>query len=361
VATARTGSSSQILLGLAAFVVVVAGMRAAQAILVPFLLAGFIALLLAPLLFWLQERGIPSALALLMVLLVLLSGGGVFGGLIGNAITGFTQALPLYQERFQELVTVATNAASARGLELFDGQNTEAFDPKAILGVVGTLAGSLGGILNNALMIFLTVCFMLLEASSVPAKIQEAMANRPGSSPEDMAGRMGEIGEAIRRYLGIKALTSGLTGLIVYFWLLFVGVNLPALCALLAFFLNFVAAIGSILAAIPAVLLALVDGGTSMAALAASGYLAVNVCIGYVLEPRVMGEGMGLSALVVLMSLVFWGFVLGPVGTVLAVPLTVMFRIVLSERPQTHWIAVLLGPAVAPTDADESTEAAAEA
>jgi len=157
---------------------------------------------------------------------------------------------------------------------------------------------------------------------------------------------MTEIGEAIRRYLGIKTLTSLLTGFLAYSILLVLGVKFAALWALIAFLLNFVPAIGSVLAAIPAVALALVDNSGQTALLVTAGYIVINIAIGNFLEPRVMGEGMGLSPLVVLLSLIFWGWVLGPVGMVLAVPLTVILRIMLLSQPHMHWLAILLGPAI---------------
>jgi len=110
--------------------------------------------------------------------------------------------------------------------------------------------------------------------------------------------------------------------------------------------LNFVPAVGSILAAVPTIALALVDGGPDLAIAVTILYLAVNMTIGNFIEPQVLGQGVGLSPLVVVTSLVFWGFVLGPVGMVLAVPLTVILRIALDSQPQTQWLAVLLGPAV---------------
>jgi len=123
------------------------------------------------------------------------------------------------------------------------------------------------------------------------------------------------------------------------------GVKFAPLWGLVAFLLNFVPAIGSVIAAIPAVALAVVDNGPETAISVAIGYIIINISIGNFLEPRVMGEGMGLSPLVVLMSLVFWGWVLGSVGMVLAVPLTVILRITLDSQPSTQWVAILLGPA----------------
>lgn len=341
VSTEHSHPTSNALLAGASVVVIVAGLKAASSLFVPFLLAGFIGLLCAPALFWLRDRGLPNPIALIVVLLGLFGIGAVFGGLMSTSINEFTRLLPSYQERFGSVVVSVTDTLGQYGIDF--GANPEEanpFDPQAALGIVGGLAGNLGSLLNNAFLIFLAVCFILLEASSFPRKVADAFGNSP-----EIESRMTEIGQAIRRYLGIKTLTSMLTGLLAYSALMLLGVQFAPLWGLIAFLLNFVPAIGSIMAAIPAVALAVVDNGFQTAGLTALSYISINIAVGNFLEPRVMGDGMGLSPLIVVSSLVFWGWVLGPVGMVLAVPLTVILRITLGSQPQTEWVAVLLGPA----------------
>ncbi len=330
------------MLALASVVVIVAGLKAASPILVPFLLASFIALLSSPALFWMRARGLPNSLALFVVLSGLLGIGAFFGGLLSSSINEFTQMLPSYQARFGRALVDLIAQLAAYGID-FGASPEEAnpFDPETTLGIAGNLAGSLGTLVNNAFLIFLTVFFILLEAASIPRKIQEAF----GMSPT-LDGQVAEVATAVRRYLVIKSIASSVTGLIVYGGLVALGVKFAPLWGLVAFLLNFVPAVGSIIAALPTVALAFVDGGPELAIAVAVLYLTVNVTIGNFIEPQVLGQGVGLSPLVVVTSLVFWGFVLGPVGMVLAVPLTVILRIALDNQPQTQWLAVLLGPAV---------------
>jgi predicted PurR-regulated permease PerM len=136
------------------------------------------------------------------------------------------------------------------------------------------------------------------------------------------------------------------TGLVIWLWLTLIGVDFAALWAMLAFLLNFVPNIGSVIAAIPAVLLALVQLGPGPALLTMVGYMVVNVVIGSLIEPKIMGRGLGLSTLVVFVSLVFWGYVLGPAGMLLSVPLTMVLKIALDSNPQTRPAAILLGPEI---------------
>ena len=142
----------------------------------------------------------------------------------------------------------------------------------------------------------------------------------------------------------------------VTIWLAILRVDYPVLWGLLAFMFNYVPNIGSIIAAVPAILLAFIQLGTTTAIMAALGYIAFNVIIGNVIEPRFMGRGLGLSTLVVFLSLIFWGWVLGPVGMVLSIPLTMTMKIGLSSREETMWISTLLGTATLQQLAREETE-----
>jgi predicted PurR-regulated permease PerM len=141
----------------------------------------------------------------------------------------------------------------------------------------------------------------------------------------------------------IKTLTSLATGIAITIWMLILGVDYPLLWGFLAFMLNYIPTIGSIIAAIPTALLALVQLGSGYMVLVLIGYLVVNITIGNFIEPKVMGRGLGLSTLVVFLSLVFWGYILGPVGMLLAVPLTMILKIALGSSEETSWIATMLG------------------
>jgi len=160
----------------------------------------------------------------------------------------------------------------------------------------------------------------------------------------------------VQRYMAIKTWMSLMTGCVVALWLYIIGVDYPLLWGLLAFLLNYVPNIGSIIAAVPAVLLALIQLGGGSAILAGAGYLVVNMAIGNFLEPRVMGKGLGLSTLVVFISLVFWGWVFGPVGMLLSVPLTMTIKIALDSNEETRWASVLLGSETGPPPPPEELD-----
>jgi len=329
---------ARFLLVVAAFVIVVAGMRAAVSILVPFLLAAFIAIICAPLLFWLKRMKIPGPLALLIVIVGILGIGASMGVLIGASLGDFSAAVPTYQIRLQEETKVILTWLKGMDIEVSEQVIFEYFNPGAVMRFVGTSLTTISSGLTNAFFILLTVIFILLEVSSFPVKLRAIL----GDSHPSLANFDKVIGE-VKHYLSLKTLTSLATGVAIAVWLAALGVDYPLLWGLLAFMLNFVPNIGSIIAAIPAILLALIQLGLGSAVLTAIAFLVVNFAIGFFAEPRLMGYRMGLSTLVVFLSLIFWGWVLGPIGMLLSVPLTMTVKIALQSNESTRWMAILLG------------------
>ena len=325
------------LVSTAAFVIVVAGMRAAQDLLVPFLLSGFIAIIVAPALFFLQSKKFPTAVALLVVIAAVIAVGMLVGVLVGGSVDDFAAKLPLYQERLQTQIHALLAWLTGVGIAVPEDTLLKLMDPGKAMQMAALGLRSLGSLLTNTLLILLTVIFILLEASSFPHKLRRILPD-----PETGFQHLGRFLENIQHYMAIKSATSLLTGVTIALWLWIVGVDYPLLWGMLAFFLNFVPNIGSFLAAIPALLLALIQLGPGGALWALIGYLIINNLVGNLIEPRFMGRGLGLSTLVVFLSLVFWGWVLGPVGMFLSVPLTMMAKIALDSDDQTRWIAILL-------------------
>lgn len=334
----HTSVGSRYLITAASFVVVVAGMKAATPILIPFILAIFIAIICAPLLYWLQRKKVPNALAVLIVVLGILGLTTLTGYFVGSSINNFTRSLPAYLESLKGIQASVVAWLAGMDIQLNRQLLEEHFNPGVALQMSANMLTGLGGMATNMFMILLTVVFILLEAAGFRAKIQAAVAD-----PKQTLGHFSEFTESVNRYLAIKTAVSLATGLVITIWLAILGVDYPVLWGLLAFFLNFVPNIGSIIAAIPAVLLALVQFGIGRTMVVAAGYLVVNILVGSIIEPKFMGQGLGLSTLVVFLSLIFWGWVLGPVGMLLSVPLTMIVKIALGSFDDTRWISIMLG------------------
>jgi predicted PurR-regulated permease PerM len=223
--------------------------------------------------------------------------------------------------------------------ELVMGQ----FDPAMVIRLVVSTAGSIGQLLSNGILILLTVVFILLEASSLPGKVARAFGSDLAHQSTEARARFQVVIDSVRTYIALKTAISILTGLLIAVWLWFLGVPYAGLWGLFAFLLNYIPNIGSIIAAIPALLIAWLDLGWLPALACGAGFLAVNLVIGNFIEPRVMGRGLGLSPLIVFCSMVFWGWVLGPVGMLASVPLTMAVRVALEGFDDTRWLGILLG------------------
>jgi predicted PurR-regulated permease PerM len=331
-------SGARILIILASFVIVVAGIKSADAILVTFLLSGFFAIICAPPFIFMQNRGMPAWLSLLVIVFFISVIQLLFFTLVASSVADFSQALPSYQLRLQGLFTHFVTYLASWGINLPAGALREHFNPALVLKLSANALGGLGGVLSNSFMIILTVIFMLFEGMTLPSKLEKAFGSDSPHIPQ-----FKRFVGTVKQYMTIKTLVSLLTGGIVYIWLIVLGVDYALLWGVLAFLLNFVPNIGSIIAAVPAVLMALIQLGPWTALFVASGYLVVNTLVGNVIEPRFMGKGLGLSTLVVFLSLVFWGWLLGPVGMLLSVPLTMLMKIALESSEDTRWLAILMG------------------
>ncbi len=319
------------------FIIVVAGMQAAAAIINPFLLAVFLATLCSPLLSGLRRLGLPNGLAVALIILGLLVIALLLMVFVGRSVNALARELPLCQERLAEFFNKTSLWLNQMGVDISNSLLTDYITPGKVMGVVSYGLSLFRGLFTNMFLILLTVLFILLEASSFPRKLQEA-----STDPDKSLGQVKAMTENINHYMGLKALFSLATGMALWILLALIGVDFAGTWGLLAFFLNFIPSIGSIIAAIPAILWALIQLGLPAALLTLLAYLAVNVTIGNFLEPRFMGRKLGLSPLVVFLSLIFWGWVLGPIGMVLSVPLTMIAKIALASSEETRWIAVML-------------------
>lgn len=324
-------------------VVVTAGLRAAASWMVPLVLALFVAAVSLPAMNAFRRLGLPGALAVLLVLLVdsiVLIGLGM---IVVRAAAEIRDALPRYVERFQVMEGDLLAQLERWGVEVDALTYAELVQPERVLGVATTLLRSLTEAFSAFVLLLLFLIFILIEAARLPAKLQAAF----GGPSFDLA-QLGRILGEVQSYLAVKTLVSIVTGLLVGTGAAVLGVDFALLWGLLAFVLNFVPSVGSIVAGIPAVLVALVQHGPGTAVALASVFLVVNVVLGNLLEPAIMGRRLGLSTFFVILAVVYWGFVWGPVGMLLSLPLTLAVKIGLEQSAELRWVAVLMGPGPPP-------------
>ncbi|MDH3545759.1 MAG: AI-2E family transporter [Gammaproteobacteria bacterium] len=323
----------------AAVVIIVYGLQMAKVVLVPFLIAAFLALITVRPMLWMQKNRVPAIVAALgivsMIMLILF----MLGAIVGTSLADFTAALPTYQERldvivervFEFVANLFSDDESVQSL-------SDMIDPGWAMGLAASILNGLKDVLTNIFLIIFTMIFILLEASTVETKI-EAAFGRSTQSLEQPRAFLSNLG----RYLGFKTLVSIATGISAGVLTWVIGLDFPLLWAMLAFLLNYVPTIGSIIAAVPAVLLALVQLGPGEATATAIGFIGINMLFGNFIEPRLMGYGVGISPLIVFIGLVFWGWVFGPIGMLLSVPLTMTLKLALESDARTRWVAILLG------------------
>jgi predicted PurR-regulated permease PerM len=259
--------------------------------------------------------------------------------ILRTSLDHFTAALPTYEASLRAQLDTVWQWLENQGIDAPKEFVTENLDPQFAMRYAGGIARALSGMLGKSLLIFIVVAFMLVEASGLHRKIHSI----PGVSEKGI-GALERNFQDVRRYVTLKSVMSLLTGVLVMAWLWILEIDNALFMGLLAFFLNFVPTIGSFVAAIPGVILGFILLGPGMAAVTAVGYTVINVGVSNVIEPRFMGQGLGISPLVIVISLIFWGWLLGPIGMLLSVPLTLAVKAGLEIGDATRPIAVLLGP-----------------
>ena len=323
---------------MASVIIVLAGVKFAASIIVPFLLSLFIAIILSPSYNFFKSKGFPDVVAIIIVIGTFLLFLAFIAKLIGTSVHGFSANIDNYATRLSSYYVTLSNFSADLGFEIPVSEITTLFDSKQAMRFFTSIINGLGSVFTNGFVVILTVVFMLLESKHFIYKIRYADGDAKAMS------RINQIFTQIKSYMVIKSLISLLTGTIVWLFLTFViGTDYAFLWGVLAFLFNFIPNIGSIIAAVPAVLITLVQFGGVSAFVVAIFYVIVNISIGSILEPKVMGKGLGLSTLVVFLSLIFWGWLLGIVGMLLSIPLTIMAKIIFDANEDTKWIAVLLG------------------
>jgi AI-2 transport protein TqsA len=323
---------------IASFIVVVAGLKAASPILIPLFLAVFIAVIFTPPLLWLQRKGVPNVLALSLILTAILGIAGLFGVLIIPSLNQFVQTLPDFQGRLTAHLTGLADWLHSKGVNIPPTALAGPANPDWVMSAAASMFSTISRIIANGLLVVLMVVFILLEVADFPRKMKAVYKN-----PETSLSVIEKFSKSAMRYLVIQTLISATGGLVIGLWLLILGVQYPVLWGTLVFLLNFVPNIGSVIAAVPVILLALVQLGVGSALLTALGFVAVFMVLGNLIQPKLMGKGLSLSTLVVFLSMVFWGWIMGPVGMILSVPMTSLVKIFLESHEDTRGLAIMLG------------------
>ncbi|MDM3467747.1 AI-2E family transporter [Citrobacter sp. Cb041] len=327
----------KIVIMLGMLVIILSGIRVAADIIVPFILALFIAVVLNPVVQRMVKLRIPRVIAVSLLIVIIVMLMVLLLAYLGTSLNELARTLPQYRSSLVIPLKNLEPWLQRAGIGVSVDELVKYIDPNAAMTLVTNLLAQLSNAMSSIFLLLLTVVFMLLEVPHLPNKLKQMMS-RP---IEGMAAIQRAI-DSVSHYLVLKTAISIVTGLVAWGMLAALDVRFAFVWGLLAFALNYIPNIGSVLAAIPPIAQVLVFSGLYDALVVFAGYLVINLVFGNILEPRIMGRGLGLSTLVVFLSLIFWGWLLGPVGMLLSVPLTIIVKIALEQTNGGQSIAVLL-------------------
>ncbi len=337
--TLREDSSPilQFLLGAGGLVLLIAGMRAAADIINPFLLALIFAFTFGPALGWLQKKGLPAGLALLLTILLIFGGGILLLLFLGTAVSELVEALPSYQTSAQEQSADLQASLADRGI------NAESviglFDPEKIFELLGNILAEVISAGAATIFMLFILAFMLFETLGISKKL-----SGPKISEHQFIKRFTAFGADIRQYVLVLTWINFLVGVGDAVFLFILGVDFPVLWGLLAWFMGYIPSVGFWLALIPPFLLAYAESGIGTALLVLVGYVLINGSVQNVIQPKLMGDRLNMSPLVIVASLFIWTWVLGPVGALIAVPMSMAVQqLVLQSSDGSRWLADLMG------------------
>jgi len=342
----RTGSYLQFLLGLASIVIIIAGMRAVASVLNPILMALFIVIVSLPLTRWLETRGLGHGIAIaITILVVILTFASVFL-LIGSSLAQFTADLPALKAGLDALITGWEGSLAARGINVTGVAAELGLNGGHVVQLLATIVGGLVSLLGSVGFIIMYFIFMMIEAAGFPEKLRQGLGSNPAVLKASRYTRSIGTFMSIKAWLGFMAAAGDVILLLV------LGVNYALLWGVMSFLLSFIPSIGYILALIPPVLVALIQHGPTTALIVFFGYWLINGVIDSIIGPHYLGQGLDLSIVVTIIAAFFWGWVLGPIGAFLALPITIGIKMLILEHfPDTRWVAAAI--------ASESSVAAA--
>jgi predicted PurR-regulated permease PerM len=321
---------------MAYLIIILAGVKIATPIIVPFLLSLFLVIITKPFYDALHAKGLPGWLVFTIILTGILLFDLLLVFIISASVDSFTSNISFYNERLTVYRDRLTDLSARLGIH--DKQQMDTlFDPKKVMSFIAGTLSSFSDILSNGILILLTVIFIFIESKIFPDKVKAIARN------QENIRYFNVINHQINQYMMIKTYVSLGTGVIIGLSLALIRLDFAVLWGLIAFLLNYIPNIGSLIAAIPPIILALVQFGVGGSLGVMAIFLVVNFVIGNYVEPKLMGRGLGLSVLVVFLSLIFWGWLLGPIGMFLSIPITLVFKIIMQINPNTRWIAILLG------------------
>jgi len=355
----REGGGNNVLLSLACVVVILAGLKMASQICIPIAMGVFLGVLSLPILNFLNHKcKMPRNLAVLSTVVIDLLMIGTMIYVVSGVIPEVQRNAPKYAEKLkgraseysiaidqhlekmERWTKLGNNDEGAlRSIPTFKEMFNRYWDTERFVALIGQtdIVGRFTSLASKTVFVIILMSFFLAESRRFALNVDEVLRQR---GPD--LRRFQNSSKDIQNYLLLKSAVSFGTGLLAWGGCTLMNVEFALLWGLVAFVLNFIPVIGSIVAGIPPVLLALIMQGFWPAVIVLSIYLAINMTLGNVLEPKLLGDSFGISTIVVILSVLTWGFIWGGAGMFLAVPLTMMVKVILDNTPELRWISTLI-------------------
>ena len=322
----------------AAGIIVIAGLKLGAKIINPILMAVFFSIIIFHPISWLKKKGVNGVLSILIVVLGLLIIFFGIGGAVTRSIIEFSKNLPAYKQELHEITNSSITLLNGYGLNLSQDSVTSSFSAGSALGYASKFITGVGGVFGQIVLLILVAAFILGETNSFPIKLKAVLKD-----PDISLGNITVISRSIRQYLGIKTITGLIGGTLVAIVLFIMHIQYAIIWGILVLLMRYIPNIGSVIAAIPIMLFVLIQDGLTGVLYVGIAYGLINFVIGQIIEPKFLAKGMNLSTLAVFLSLVFWGWTLGDVGMLLAVPITMAMKISFEKRENSRWMAIMLG------------------
>jgi predicted PurR-regulated permease PerM len=333
---------------LLAFIALVLGggvLKLTTSIVLPFTIALLLAFVMYPMVLFLEKLHIPRIMSIILSVIIIIGGLSIFGAALFSSFKTILATYPKYEDRLTEIyLSLAEffDLSYDDRLSFFENLWAQLGVRSQVRIITLSLSNSFIVFLKDALMVSLFVVFLLVEASYFKEKVNLAFENQRSGQIQKISV---DVIRQVSRYLSIKFVISLVTGIVVAVGLNLVGLEFAMVWGVIQFILNFIPSIGSITAGVGAALFALLQFWPDPAPIILVAFimLGTNMIIGNVLEPKIMGDNLGLSPIAVLLSLVAWGWLWGFAGMIMAVPMTVIIRIICENLPFLEPVSVILG------------------
>ena len=321
----------------ASFVVVMAGFKAASEIVIILLLAIFISSILSTFVNFLQNKHIPKIISYFIVLLTIFSITFLLIYMVNKSLANFSLNLPEYEQKIKTLAIKGVEFAHNYGFVINKEELLKLLNFNSVFKFTTDIIGNIGVVFSKVMLVFIGVAFILSESKIFEKKLKIILKD-----DKEKLKNFHLFSSNLQKYFTVKTFTSFLTGFFIFFALIIFEIDYPIIWAVIGFLFNFIPVIGSIVAAVPAVLLALISGNFEATIWLILVYMVINISVSNIIEPKLMGKELGLSPMIIFFSLIFWGWILGIVGMFLAVPITMTLKIAFESTQSSRWIGIFM-------------------